>query len=160
MFGSQGTFRGAPRLRVLKPLIFRLTPRGLDRLCVFTDNTDAISTRTLLSQDFRCSGGNSDGGGETALEDTHRMDVRQILGGLSGAARRFKHHAADGGVGNHPGVELLQDQIGRFATQGSASVKQMDFGFVECRLDLPASVVKGSQLRGGGSDGTKPVDRR
>src|ERR1035437_6880738 len=90
MFGSQGTFRGAPRLRVLKPLIFRLTPRGLDRLCVFTDNTDAISTTTLLSQDFRCSGGNSDGGGETALEDTHRMDVRQILGGLSGAARRFK----------------------------------------------------------------------
>lgn len=96
-------------MRVLKPLIFRLTPRGLDRLRVFTDNTDAISTRMLLSQDFRCSGGNSEGGGETALEDTHRMDVRQIFGSLPGAARRFEHQATDGGVGNHPGVELLQD---------------------------------------------------
>lgn len=109
MVGWQLALSGMPRFRVLKPLIFRLTPRGLDLLRVLTDGSEAISARMLSSHDFRCSGGNSDGGGKTALEDAYGVNVGQILGRLARGARGLDHHAPDGGMGDHQGIELLQD---------------------------------------------------
>jgi hypothetical protein len=63
------------------------------------------------------------------------------------------HEAADGEVRQHQAVELLPHQLRGLAPQHDPGAAQVRLEFVEGRLDLPALVVQGGQLRRGGGGG-------
>ena len=58
------------------------------------------------------------------------------------------HQAPDGEVGHQEAVELLAHQVRPLAAQDDASSPQVGFQFIQGRLNLPAFVVQGRQLKG------------
>ncbi|MDP2786452.1 MAG: hypothetical protein Q8O79_00010 [Pseudomonadota bacterium] len=60
-------------------------------------------------------------------------------------------------MADHQGIELLQDQVGRFAAQCGATVQQMHLGFIQRSFDLPAPVIQRGQFRYGRGSGIKPI---
>ena len=62
--------------------------------------------------------------GQPAMDDAHRMDEGQILGGLARLRCSVCHQMTDGGMDQQEGVELLFDQFRAFAAQHDAAMRK------------------------------------
>ena len=82
--GEFGWFR-----RTGKPLIFRLTARGLRRPRLETTRSSRISSSTASWNAFLCRGGDSDKARELAADNPDGMQKRKPVGIFVGLQRRF-----------------------------------------------------------------------
>ena len=73
-------------------------------------------------------------------------DSRSLPGLLGGLVDQ----AAHGVVGEHQPVDLLADQIGRFAAQGGAGPEDVGLDLVVCGLDFPPPVAQRREFGGRG----------
>ena len=105
MIGSHGRLRGTDRLRTLKLLMLRLTPRAMRRRWLVMARREVTSLSGLASQRCRSSGGKSCSGGQAALQHAHGVDEGQTRGRLAGRVSRLVHQAPDGGMGEQRRVD-------------------------------------------------------
>ncbi len=143
-----------PRMRRLKLLIFRLTPRGLAWPRLEITRSSRISS---MVSGVGSTGGKSAGIDDPAAHDIHGMDERQSIGVLSRLPGGLVDQAAHGIVGEHEPVDFLVDKIRGLGTQGGTFSKDVGLDLVMGVLDFPPLVVERRQLGGRGEAMVKEV---
>jgi hypothetical protein len=140
--------RSEPRRRRGKLLILGLTPRGLRRLRLDTARSSKIPAGTRSWNAALSSGGNSGKAGKFAANNSHGVNERKPVRVFIRLEGRFLHQAPDGEVSHQEAIELLAHQVRPLAAQDDANSPQVGFQFIQGRLNLPAFVVPGGQIRG------------